>query len=192
MGEEFGERLRAAQQGDAEAFSALWRDTQPMLLRYLRPLARSAADDVASDAWLAVLQGLRRFRGGEAEFRAWLFTIARRKLIDQQRRDQARPTSPLDDSPAEPLAPDTADVAAERMGTNRVVALLGRLPAEQAEILLLRLVGGLDVASVARITGRSPGAVRVAAHRALRRLEALLAEEAVTAGALEAFHYRDG
>jgi RNA polymerase sigma-70 factor, ECF subfamily len=54
------------------------------------------------------------------------------------------------------------------------------LPALQAEVILLRVVAGLDTGTVARVTGRSPGAVRMAAHRGLRRLAQILAETGVT------------
>jgi RNA polymerase sigma-70 factor (ECF subfamily) len=43
--------------------------------------------------------------------------------------------------------------------------------------VVLRVVGGLDVAAVAAITGKRPGAVRVAHHRALKRLAAALGED---------------
>jgi RNA polymerase sigma-70 factor (ECF subfamily) len=48
------------------------------------------------------------------------------------------------------------------------------LPAEQAEVLMLRVVGGLPVEEVARVVGKRPGTVRVLQHRALRRLASQL------------------
>ena len=65
---------------------------------------------------------------------------------------------------------------------NRTLATASdpRLPAYQAEVILLRVVAGLDTETVARLVGRSPGAVRVAAHRGLRRLAEILAEAGVT------------
>jgi RNA polymerase sigma-70 factor, ECF subfamily len=53
------------------------------------------------------------------------------------------------------------------------VTLIAALPREQAEIIMLRVVAGLDTSAVARILGKRPGAVRVSAHRALRRLAAV-------------------
>jgi RNA polymerase sigma-70 factor (ECF subfamily) len=77
-----------------------------------------------------------------------------------------------------PLSPDAADVAMERSSTRSVLALVAQLPALQAEVILLRVVAGLDNEAVARLMGSSPGAVRVAAHRGLRRLAQILAAEA--------------
>jgi RNA polymerase sigma-70 factor (ECF subfamily) len=169
---DFPATLAAAQGGDEAAFTRLYRDAQPRLLRYLRVLAPQVAEDVASETWVRVIAALTGFSGGEAEFRAWLFTIARHKVIDWSRAQARHRTVPLADgeSPPRTTAPDTADIALERMSTEAVLGIVATLPAEQAEIIMLRVVAGLDTADVSRIVGKTPGAVRVAAHRALRRL----------------------
>ena len=71
---------------------------------------------------------------------------------------------------------------ARRWSTEQAVALIGSLPVDQAEVLLLRVVADLDVATVAAILGKRPGAVRVLAHRGLRRLAERL--DASTVGGL--------
>ena len=93
-----------------------------------------------------------------------------------------RATVPLAGSGAEErlTAPDAADVALERIATQAVLATVAALPQDQAEIILLRVVAGLDAADVAAIVGKSPGAVRVAAHRGLRRLAELRDRAGVT------------
>jgi RNA polymerase sigma-70 factor (ECF subfamily) len=178
LGPEFPEVMRAAAGGDQTAFARLWRDNQPSLLRYLRVVTGEAAEDVASEVWLEVARRLTRFRGGEGEFRAWLFTTARRRVIDL-RRYAARHPMLLTEDPNEldrPAPDDTAGAALERMSTDAALNLIASLPREQAEIIVLRAVAGLDVAQVARIVGKRPGAVRVAAHRGLRALAARLTE----------------
>jgi RNA polymerase sigma-70 factor (ECF subfamily) len=185
LGPEFPEVMRAAARGDQAAFARLWRDSQPPLLRYLRVVSGAAAEDVASEVWLEVSRRLPRFRGGEGEFRAWVFTTARRRVIDL-RRYTARHPELLAGEPGEleRRAPDdTAGAALERISTDAALALIASLPREQAEIIALRAVVGLDVAQVARIVGKRPGAVRVAAHRGLRALAARLtiaSDEGVT------------
>jgi RNA polymerase sigma-70 factor (ECF subfamily) len=146
------------------------------LERYLRVVAPSAAEDLAAETWLSVIRGLARFRGEEPNFRAWVFTAARHRAVDWQRQAARRPVQPL---PVEQLvdraAPDdpaAAAVAAE--STQAALALLAELPADQAEVVALRVLGGLEVAEVAEITGKRPGAVRVLAHRGLRRLASRL------------------
>ncbi len=134
-----------------------------------------ASEDVAGETWLHVVAGLTGFDGAETAFRAWLFTIARHRAADWGRWRARRPTVPLADSLAEDqlTSPDAADVALERMATSAALAMIATLPPDQAEIVMLRVIAGLDNVSVARIVGKSPGAVRVAAHRALRRLAEL-------------------
>lgn len=174
--------LAAAQDGSEAAFSRLWRDGNPALLRYLRVLAPEAAEDIAAETWLQVVRGLAGFRGDERGWRAWLFTAARCRAIDEARRRSRRPEKALEEvlSGSLPVSPDAAGLALENIGTRSALALVSRLPAHQAEVILLRVVAGLDNQTVARLVGRSPGAVRVAAHRGLRTMAAILAEADVT------------
>lgn len=182
IGQAFAEVLAAAQAGSEVAFSRLWRDSNPALLRYLRVRVPEAAEDVAAETWLQIVRGLTGFRGDEQAWRAWLFTTARRRAIDQARYRARRPEKPLDETlPNQlPASPDTADLAIGRIGTRSALALVARLPPYQAEVILLRVVAGLDTETVASLVGRTPVAVRVAAHRGLRRMAEMLAETGVT------------
>jgi RNA polymerase sigma-70 factor (ECF subfamily) len=172
IGASFSSVLTAAASGDQGAYAALWRDVQPGLLRYLHVMAPGSAEDVASETWVDVVRGLARFRGDERAFRSWAFTIARHRAADWRRRVARRPANPL---PLERLpehaAPDDPVAAAfEAASTEAALALIAELPREQAEVVALRVVADLDVAEVAAIVGKRPGAVRVLAHRGLRRL----------------------
>ncbi len=68
----------------------------------------------------------------------------------------------------------------EHIDTRSALSLVAWLPPHQAEVILLRVVAGLDNETVAQMLGRSPGAVRVAAHRGLRAMARILAEADVT------------
>jgi RNA polymerase sigma-70 factor (ECF subfamily) len=70
IGPSFDAVLAAAARGHDEAFGNLWRDLQPRLLRYLNALAPGAGEELASETWLRVVGGLRRFSGDERSFRA--------------------------------------------------------------------------------------------------------------------------
>jgi RNA polymerase sigma-70 factor, ECF subfamily len=181
IGAAFGVTLASAQGGDETAFACLFRDIQPTLLRYLHVITPEA-EDVAGDTWLQVVKGLPRFRGGEEAFRAWLFTIARHRAVDASRSRSRRPDVPLTLAQVaeQPLAPDAAELALEAISTRSVMVLIKSLPREHAEIIMLRVVAGLEAADVARIVGKTPGAVRVTAHRALRRLADLAERAGVT------------
>ena len=187
IGEDFAVVLTAAQHGDEAAFATLWHDGQPALLRYLRVIAPDVAEDVASETWTQVVRGLAGFHGDEQNWRAWLFTTARRRVIDQTRRLMRRPATSLDALADPALAefpalhsPDAADVALQNLDTRAAIAVIAGLPPLQAEVIMLRVVAGLDTEMVGRLLGRSPGAIRIAAHRGLRRLAGMLAEAGVT------------
>jgi RNA polymerase sigma-70 factor, ECF subfamily len=182
IGDEFPAILAAAQAGNEDAFAALWRDGNPALLRYLRVAVPEAAEDVASEIWVQVVRGLASFRGAEPDWRAWLFTIARRRALDERRRRSRHPVAPLADLPGdlEPRTQDAAGQAVENLATAAARAAVAQLPPLQGEVILLRVLAGLDTDAVARIVGRSPGAVRVAAHRGLRRLAQILPKTGVT------------
>lgn len=182
LGVAFEVTLADARAGDQEAFAAIFRDIQPSLLRYLRVIAADAGDDVAGDTWLQVIAGLAGFRGDEQAFRAWLFTIARHRAIDWARSRDRRQALPerLGVTDGRQVTPDTADVVLERLSTRAVLAAIASLPNDQAEIIVLRVVAGLDAPAVAAMVGKTPGAVRVAAHRGLRRLAAVMDQTGVT------------
>jgi RNA polymerase sigma-70 factor, ECF subfamily len=179
IGASFDAVLAAAVQGDERAFAILWRELQPGLLRYLRVVAPAACEDLASETWLEVARGLERFEGTEAGFRSWLFTVARHRMVDWRRRESRRPTIPLppEEVPERPGPGDAADIALEAISTRAALALIAELPTDQAEVVALRVVGGLDVAQVADVVGKRAGAVRVLAHRGLRRLAERLGAE---------------
>ena len=171
IGPLFPELLTAAQGGDEQAFAVLWRELQPAVLRYFQVVATEAAEDLAADTWMSIIGGLRRFRGDERAFRAWIFTLARHRAIDWRRQLARRPTSVKIEVLTEPSAPDDPVAAVlEGQSTRAALALVAELPPDQAEVVALRVLGGLEVAEVARIVGKRPGTVRVLAHRGLRRL----------------------
>jgi RNA polymerase sigma-70 factor (ECF subfamily) len=184
LGADFESVLTAARHGDELAFGLLWRDVQPGLLRYLQVIGAESVDDVASEVWLDVVRRLPTFGGDETAFRGWLFTMARRRVIDSWRRAARRPIHTVSNPHLyEQPGPDyTAEGAAERITTERALALIASLPPEQAEVITLRVVAGLGAKEVAELLGKSPGAVRIAAHRGLRRLAALMVEQGVEGG----------
>ncbi|MBV9293129.1 MAG: sigma-70 family RNA polymerase sigma factor, partial [Frankiales bacterium] len=144
----------------------------PLLLRYLRVRSADVAEDVAAESWLQVVRDLDRFRGDAVDFRRWLFTIARNRAIDAARATASRPSVPIADvRDIDGVPTVSAEVEAlQVMSTQRALELVASLPADQAELVALRVIAGLDVATVADLVGKTPGAVRVAVHRALRAL----------------------
>ncbi len=134
----------------------------------------AAPEDIAGETWLQVVRDLDGFRGDAQAFRGWLFTVARHRAIDAGRASAARPSVPVADPEATSGGPPAAASAeqhvVEQDATARALALVRTLPPVQAEMVMLRVVAGLDVQQVADLVGKQPGAVRVAVHRALRSL----------------------
>ncbi|CAL9458741.1 RNA polymerase sigma factor [Streptomyces sp. Tu 3180] len=179
---ELGAAVARAQKGDEAAFAAAYRLVQPGLLAYVRGLVGDDAEDVMSDAWLEIARDLGRFKGDGAGFRGWTATIARHRALDHLRRQRVRPRpSALEQDVLELPGPQsTHDQAMEAMSTEHALALVGELPRDQAEAVLLRVVVGLDGPAAARVLGKRPGAVRTAAYRGLKRLAKQLGVESVT------------
>jgi RNA polymerase sigma-70 factor, ECF subfamily len=137
------------------------------------------AEDVASETWLHIARGLADFTGDSDGFRGWTATIARNRATDhlrQHRRRAATVAVPVDEFGGLAGTDDTAASALEDISTGAALALIARLPRDQAEAVLLRTVVGLDAGSAARVLGKRAGAVRTAAHRGLRKLADFLAE----------------
>jgi RNA polymerase sigma-70 factor, ECF subfamily len=177
----FGGVLAAARLGEEWAVAAVWRDVHPRLLRYLQVAVPSGgAEDVASDVWLEVAAGLGRFAGDRDAFLRWTFTICRRRVIDAGRRASRRRTDPVAPAVLEGSSAQGDGGLEARLALDAALAYLSRLPRDQAEVILLRIVVGLDADGVGEILGKRPGTVRVLQHRGLERLAAMLAEERVT------------
>ena len=180
----FDEVLDAARRGSPPALGALYRQFQPGLLRLLTVIAPHHAEDIASDVWLEVVASLPRFSGDERSFRAWLATTARRRVIDAHRRAGRQPVRATEPDGMDARAggdrteEETVDYMASVAAIARVVSVLSP---DQAHVVLMRVVGGLDVEEVARALGKQPGAVRSLQHRALRRLARQLDPQALSA-----------
>ena len=179
MGEPFESVLRAAQSGAEWAFAELYDSYNAALLRYFASRAPRAAEDLASETWMGAARGLNGFDGGEAGFRSWLFTIAHRRLADHW--DERRWESDGSSLP-DYLAPDDPEalVVGNLSGQEAVRRIAGALPPDQAEIILLRVLAGLDVDQVAEIVNRPAGTVRVVQHRALKKLREDFSPDVVT------------
>ncbi|UGQ15404.1 RNA polymerase sigma factor ShbA [Yinghuangia sp. ASG 101] len=172
-----------AVQGDLQATDELLAYVRPLVLRYCRarlgrvPGAEHAADDAAQEVCLAVLSALPRYRDEGRPFEAFVFGIAAHKVVDVQRAAvrAAVPTCDLPEAIDDDPGPE--DQVVRRSDAAQARALLGRLPDNLRELLVLRVAVGLSAEETGRAMGMSPGAVRVAQHRALSRLRALAEEE---------------
>ena len=162
----------AAAQGDAPwAYDRLWRAYAPSVVSYLRLQGAFDPEDLTSEVFLGAFRSLGSFRGDEGRFRAWLFTIAHRRLTDERRRARVRPAY-TDGGGRGPDRPggDVEDDALHDMSEARVRALCDRLVPSQRAVLLLRVLGDLTVEQVAETLGKTVGAVKALQRRGLLAL----------------------
>lgn len=172
-----------AAQRDRAAFGVLYRRYLDRVYAYSFYLLgdHHDAEDVTERTFMAALAALHRFHDRGSSFRAWLFRIAHNELANalrgrSRRRRRTVPMGELD-APLMPAAPASSDPAQalDRIDdARRVRRALDRLPEDRRHVVVLRFVDGLSAAEIGQVLGRSPGAVRVLQHRALRDLAALL------------------
>lgn len=164
--------VRAAQ-ADRAAFGVIYRRYLDRVYAYAFYALRDHhdAEDVTERTFLSALAAIRGFRDEGASFRAWLFRIAHNTVVNDRRSHARRPTAPLDAARdrAVPEA-DPARLVTHAEEVRAVLRALEELPEERRQVILLRFVDGLTAAEVGKIIGRSPGAVRVLQHRALREV----------------------
>ncbi|MCH6167256.1 sigma-70 family RNA polymerase sigma factor [Pseudonocardia alaniniphila] len=180
------ELVSRAMAGDPASVGRLIAIIRPMVVRYCRArlgrMDRSSvsADDVAQEVCLAVLTALPGYRVQGRPFLAFVYGIASHKVIDAHRaatRNRSEPVADVPDSVESADGPEQRVLRVEL--SDEMGRLLDTLPEKQREILVLRVVVGLSAEETAEAVGSTPGAVRVAQHRALSRLRKSMPEEEV-------------
>ncbi len=181
QGENRNALVSAAVGGDPNAIDNVLRWIRPLVVRYCRSRVGgqektfASADDVAQEVCLAVLTALPKYRDEGRPFLAFVYGIAGHKVADAHRsaaRNRAEPVSEIPDATDRADGPEEQVMHGEIAG--RMSRLLESLSGKQREIVHLRVVVGLSVEETAEAVGSTPGAVRVAQHRALNRLRAVL------------------
>jgi RNA polymerase sigma factor (sigma-70 family) len=181
LSERFETVLAGAQAGLEWPVATLFREFHPRVLRYLRAHVPDRADELASETWDHIASALPEFEGDEGAFRRWVFAVARQQL--REARDDGRATRSRWENEA-----DGNGVSAERRAVDAELLRISTLEADQADVLLLRTVGGLDVGDVAGITGNPPHVVRKTETEGLKHLR----HEAETAKASDLDEARSG
>ena len=165
--------VRAAQQGDTEAFGQLYRRYARMVHGILLGRVRHVeVEDLVQEVFLRALPRVRELRD-TSRFGSWLAAIARNLAIDYYRRSQTRPERP-DDAPDPDEQPAKVSVSSNGAAAE-ILDCIRSLPEAYRETLILRLVEGMTGPEIASKTGLSPGSVRVNLHRGMNQLRQKLA-----------------
>ena len=179
LGADFDVILQAAEDGTGWACTRIYHSLAPAVVGYLRAQGASDPDDLASEVFLRVFSGCRTFSGNEAQFRAWVFTIAHSRLVDARRAESRRPeVGALNDESLDGHGHTTAAAEEEAMNTlalDDVDRLLAELTSDQRDVLSLRLIAQMSVEEVAAALDKAPGAIKALQRRALGTLRRKLA-----------------
>lgn len=179
--------LTAAQSGQPWALRAVYEELAPRVHGYLRARGASEPEDLTSEVFLTVFSTLGTVTGGAAGLRTLAFSIAHARLVDDLRRRSRRGDAVSYESwHDDRTTASTEDEAVDRLGTAEVRALIEELPADQRDVLLMRVVGDLSLEQTAQAIGRSTGAVKQLQRRGLLVLRARLQESGHPVGAVEA------
>ncbi len=179
VGDAFPTVLAAAQENAPWAFERLYREFSPTVAGFLRLQGLADPDDVVSEAFMSAFSAIGRFGGSEGAFRAWLFTIARRRLVDEWRRGSRRPPTTEEAMGANAAGGDAEDDALGQIGSERVEALLAGLAPDQRDVLMLRIVADMTVEQVAEALGKTEGAVKALQRRGLDALRREISRKGV-------------
>jgi RNA polymerase sigma factor (sigma-70 family) len=168
LGPDYASVMAAARTGADWAWTKIYREYSPHALRYLRAHSVADSEDLLGEVFLQVVRDLHAFAGSEDDFRAWIFTIVRRRLVDEWRRKGRRLEEP---HPHESLSSHAApgnieDDALRRLGNDRVRSLVASLTAEQREVLFLRVFAGLSLDQTCAVLGKSLSSVKSLQSRA--------------------------
>ena len=167
--------LRSAQAGAGWAFTRLYKSLAPAVTDYLRAQGADDPDDLTSEVFIKVFTASGSFAGSEAQFRSWVFTIARCRLIDARRAKtrihdaQASTGRGLGDVQGR-TSPAAEDEALARLAAEQLAALLGELSPAQRDVVALRFIARMSVEEVAAALTKQPAAVKALQRRALATL----------------------
>jgi RNA polymerase sigma-70 factor (ECF subfamily) len=169
--------LPAAQSGQPWALRALYDELSPRVHGYLETRGAREPEDLTSEVFLTVFSRLATVTGGAAGLRTFVFSVAHARLVDDLRQRSRRGDAVSYETwHDDRLTASTEDEAVDRLGTAEVRALLHELPADQRDVLLMRIVGDLSLEQTAQAIGRSTGAVKQLQRRGVLALRARLQE----------------
>lgn len=175
--------LDAARRGDERAWDHLYKWLAPQILGFLRSARITDAEDVLGEVFLEVAKRVDDFEGDHRGFRAWVFTIARARRVDEIRR-RVRRREERFDTGEQAAVPAPIDVEAEALASvelDEMLGLLELLTDDQAEVFVLRALGGWTSREIAEITDRTTGSVEQLQHRATQSLRAILTRKETAA-----------
>jgi len=167
--------VRRAQRYEEDAIKSLYETYYPKIYNYafMQMGDVHSAEDLASDVMLKMIESIQSYKFRGLPFGAWVFRIARNRLIDLHRRRKRRGEVDLSETLSTALANPQA-LAELAMERGQLQVALKHLTDEQRQVILLKFIEGFDNRSVGKMMGRSEGAIKSLQHRALGALRRIL------------------
>ena len=167
--------VQRVQQYDQEAFAQLYEKHFDKIYRYvaLKIGNQAEAEDMAQQVFLNALESISSYKWKGIPFSAWLFRIAHNQVVDYLRKRTRRPATSLDES----LTVSDSDpqrMAERKLDIEQLMLATRQLTPAQQEVICLRFAGELPIAQVAKIMGKSQGAVKALQHSAIVALRKVL------------------
>lgn len=174
--------IQAARLGADWAWTALYRDLSPDVLRYAHAKRCPDPEDVVGEVFLQVVRKIPEFSGDAAAFRSWVFTIAHNKITDHLRKRGGDVLHASDTETCEPVDPHHGpeQEVLRRFSDDEVRRVLGMLSPKQRDVILLRVVVGMSIEETATVTGQTPGAVKSLQSRGLAAIRRNICGKAVS------------
>ena len=169
-----------AQAGDGEAFGQLYDRYVDTVFRfiYFRVNDRALAEDFTSETFLRALRRIGTITYQGRDIGAWFITIARNIVLDHMKSARHRlEMTTADTIEGKEHAESTEAAVLETLQSERLMAAVQQLGAEQRECVMLRFVHGLSVSETASVMGKNDGAIKALQHRAVRKLADLIGDE---------------
>ncbi|MGX7677611.1 sigma-70 family RNA polymerase sigma factor [Jatrophihabitans sp. DSM 45814] len=177
---EMWELVRAAKDGDGEAFGKLYDRYVDAVFRFIfyRVNDRALAEDFTSETFLRALRRISTINYQGRDIGAWFMTIARNIVFDHTKSARFRLEMTTGDLiEGDEKVASTESAVLTHLTNERLMRALDSLGEEQKECLVLRFLNGLSVAETAEVMGKNDGAIKALQHRAVKRLAALVADE---------------
>lgn len=164
--------ISACQSGETERFAELYDLYFDRIFRFIfhKTMQRDLAEDLTSDTFVRALEKLNQFNPEKGQFSTWIYTIARNLITDHWR--SYREHKDIEDVWDLSSLDDVVDSAHKQLVGEKLHTALRSLSPESREILMMRFWQDLSFAQIAELTGKSEGAVKMTAGRALKKLRA--------------------
>jgi len=169
--------IKRAKNGEAEAFGALYDRYLTPIYRYifLRVGSNKAnAEDLTHQVFLSAWQNIKSYEFQGFPFSSWLYRIAHNAVIDYYRTSKTH----IDINALSPTelveSPDFQIELDKRADLAKIKSAIAKLETDQQSVIIMKFVNDLTNKEIAKILGKSEGAVRVIQHRALKKLKDLI------------------